>query len=212
MSKQTLKRMVGLLCIVVALTACKEKEEIVDVVRAIKTMTVAEQAASQLRKFPAVVAAVDSSDLSFQVGGQVASVAVDIGDRVEKGQVLAVLDPEPYQLDLDAVRAELVKARDAVSNETAWSAIFAASPAPDVTAPTPSPMVFAVAPYPAETGEMSMQVNLAPGFLLARICVCPPTPHPASSTFEPSGYSVPVCSNSSRMRDCSRSRLVSRDV
>ena len=115
MSKQTLKRMVGLLCIAVALTACKEKEEVVDVVRAIKTMTVAEQAASQLRKFPAVVAAVDSSGLSFQVGGQVASVAVDIGDRVEKGQVLAVLDPEPYQLDLDAVRAELVKARDAVN-------------------------------------------------------------------------------------------------
>ena len=115
MSKQTLKRMVGLLCIVVALTACKEKEEIVDVVRAIKTMTVAEQAASQLRKFPAVVAAVDAAGLSFQVGGQVASVAVDIGDRVEKGQVLAVLDPEPYQLDLDAVRAELVKARDAVN-------------------------------------------------------------------------------------------------
>jgi multidrug efflux system membrane fusion protein len=45
----------------------------------------------------------------------VASVAVDIGDRVEKGQVLAVLDPEPYQLDVDAVRAELVKAKDAVN-------------------------------------------------------------------------------------------------
>jgi RND family efflux transporter MFP subunit len=115
MSKQTLKRMIGLLCIAVALTACKEKEEIVDVVRAIKTTTIREQATKQLRKFPAVVAAVDSSDLSFQVGGQVASVAVDIGDRVEKGQILAVLDPEPYQLDVDAVKAELVKARDAVN-------------------------------------------------------------------------------------------------
>jgi RND family efflux transporter MFP subunit len=115
MPKQTLKRMVWLLCLSVALTACKEKEEIIDVVRAIKTMTVSEQAAAQQRKFPAVVAAVDSSDLSFQVGGQVASVAVDIGDRVEKGQILAVLDPEPYQLDVDAVKAELVKARDAVN-------------------------------------------------------------------------------------------------
>jgi len=115
MPKQTLKRMVWLLCLSVALTACKEKPEIVDVVRAIKTMTVSAQADAQLRKFPAVVAAVDSSGLSFQVGGQVASVAVDIGDRVEKGQVLAVLDPEPYQLDLDAAKAELVRARDAVN-------------------------------------------------------------------------------------------------
>jgi len=115
MSKQTLKRMVGLLCITAALTACKEKAEVVDVVRAIKTMTVSAQAAEQQRKFPAVVAAVDAADLSFQVGGQVASVAVDIGDRVAKGQVLAVLDPEPYQLDVDAVKAELVRARDAVN-------------------------------------------------------------------------------------------------
>jgi len=115
MPKHTLKQMVWFLCLSAALTACKEKKEIIDVVRAIKTMTVSEQAAAQVRKFPAVVAAVDSSDLSFQVGGQVASVAVDIGDRVEKEQVLAVLDPEPYQLDVDAVKAELVKARDAVN-------------------------------------------------------------------------------------------------
>jgi len=115
MPKHTLKQMVWVLCLSVALTACQEKAEVIDVVRAIKTMTVSEQAVAQQRKYPAVVAAVDSSDLSFQVGGQVASVAVDIGDRVEKDQVLAVLDPEPYQLDVDAVKAELVKARDAVN-------------------------------------------------------------------------------------------------
>ncbi len=115
MSKKTLKRMVWLLCLSVALTACKEKTEVVDVVRAIKTMTVSEQAVAQVRKFPAVVAAVDSADLSFQVGGQVASVAVDIGDRVAKGQILAVLDPEPYQLDVSAIQAELLKARDYVN-------------------------------------------------------------------------------------------------
>jgi RND family efflux transporter MFP subunit len=112
MSKQTLKQMVWILCLSVALTACKEKVEIIDEVRAIKTMTVSEQAAGQTLKLSGLAAAVDSSDLSFQVGGQVASVEVDIGDRVKKGQVLAVLDPEPYQLDVDAIKAELVKARD----------------------------------------------------------------------------------------------------
>ena len=68
----------------VALTACKEKTEIVEEVRAIKTMTVSEQAAEKIFKFSGLVAAVDSSGLSFQVGGQVESVEVDIGDRVTK--------------------------------------------------------------------------------------------------------------------------------
>ena len=40
---------------------------------------------------------------------------VDIGDRVEKGQVLAVLDPEPYRLEVQAIKAELKKARDNVT-------------------------------------------------------------------------------------------------
>jgi RND family efflux transporter MFP subunit len=46
-------------------------------------------------------------------------VEVDIGDRVQKGQVLAVLDPEPYQLEVDAIEAELEKARDNVSKTKA---------------------------------------------------------------------------------------------
>jgi len=116
MTKQTLKQMILLLCLAVALTACKEKTEIVEVVRSIKTITVSEQATEQIRKFAGIVAAVDSSGLSFQVGGQVESVEVDIGDKVKKGQVLAVLDPEPYQLEVDAVGAELVKARANVVN------------------------------------------------------------------------------------------------
>jgi len=119
MTKQTLKRMVWLFCLTVALTACKEKVEIVEVVRAIKTITVSEQAAEQIRKLSGTVAAVDSSGLSFEVRGRVVQVEVDIGDKVQKGQMLAVLDPEPYQLDADAVTAELRKARDNVAKTKA---------------------------------------------------------------------------------------------
>ena len=119
MTNQMFKRMVWLLCISVALTACKEKLEIVEVVRSIKTITVSKQASEKIYKFSGVVAAVDSSGLSFQVGGQVISVEVDIGDRVTKDQVLAVLDPEPYQLDVDAIKAELIKAKDNVAKSKA---------------------------------------------------------------------------------------------
>ena len=119
MTKQILKQMGWLLCVMAGLMACKEKPEIIEVVRSIKTMTVNEQPAEKIRKFSGQVAAVDSSGLSFEVGGQVASVEVDIGDRVKKGELLAVLDPEPYELDVDAAQAELVKARENVTKTKA---------------------------------------------------------------------------------------------
>jgi RND family efflux transporter MFP subunit len=119
MTKQTLKRTIWLLCIMVALMACKEKPEIVEEIRAIKTIAVKEHAAEQIRKLSGIVAAVDSSSLSFEVGGRVESVEVDIGDRVKKGQVLAWLDPEPYQLRVAEMTAELAKARDNVTKTNA---------------------------------------------------------------------------------------------
>jgi len=119
MSTQLYKQMLGVICIALALAACKEKTEIIEVIRPIKTITVSQQAAEQIRKFPGTVAAVDSSGLSFQVAGQVESVKVDIGDHVTKDQLLAALDPEPYQLEVDAAKAELVKAKANVTNTKA---------------------------------------------------------------------------------------------
>ena len=100
----------------VAVTACKEKIEIVEEVRALKTITVSELATGQIRKFSGIVMATDSSNLSFEVSGKVETVNVDIGDRVRKGQILAVLDKEPYRLDVDAAQAELVTAKAKVVN------------------------------------------------------------------------------------------------
>lgn len=103
--------------IVCAVTACKEEAEIVEMVRSLKTITVSEVATAQIRKFSGIVKATDSSNLSFEVGGNVKTVNVDIGDEVQKGQVLAVLDKEPYQLDLNAAEAELVAAEAKVEND-----------------------------------------------------------------------------------------------
>ncbi len=119
MTKQTLKRITWLLCIAVVLTACKEETEITKIIRPIETITVGEQAAERIGKYSGVVAAVESSGLSFQISGQVVSVEVDIGDSVTKGQVLAVLDTEPYQLDVNAAEAALVTARDNIARTQA---------------------------------------------------------------------------------------------
>jgi len=119
MPKKIVGRLVWLFCLTFALVGCKEKTEIVKIIRPIATITIGEQAAEQIGKYSGIVAAVESSGLSFEIRGQVASVEVDIGESVKKGQVLAVLDPEPYQLDVNAAEAELVTAKDNVAKTKA---------------------------------------------------------------------------------------------
>ena len=56
--------------------------------------------------FLAEVDAADRSQLSFQVPGVIEALEVREGERVEKGQVLATLDPTDYQLAVDASQAQ----------------------------------------------------------------------------------------------------------
>jgi RND family efflux transporter MFP subunit len=94
-----------------SLTACEEEQvELMDNTRSIKPFTISERSSGQLRRFPGLVKAVDTSRISFEVDGNTREVSVNVGDRVEKGQVLATLDDKPYQLDVEAAEADLGKA------------------------------------------------------------------------------------------------------
>jgi RND family efflux transporter MFP subunit len=96
--------------ILVLISACGKEEPIVEEIRSLKTITVGETTTGQVRKFSGIVRAVNRSGLSFQVPGNVRVVNVDIGARVKKGQVLAKLDQEPYELEVDKAEAQLVTA------------------------------------------------------------------------------------------------------
>ncbi len=107
-----LNRVLVLGLVGLGLAACEQEvPEIVEQVRAIKVITVTDPASGQTRKFSGIVQATDSSALSFQVGGNVQQVEVALGDHVEQGQLLAVLDKKPYELNLEAARSELQKAK-----------------------------------------------------------------------------------------------------
>ena len=45
------------------------------------------------------------ADLAFNVGGRIKTMEVEEGDRVKKGQLLATLEPETYQAQVDAAKA-----------------------------------------------------------------------------------------------------------
>lgn len=102
----------ALLLLPLLLPSCSETPEPPEeIVRSIKTISVSRRPIGQLRRLFGVLAASDESELSFQVGGHVQSVAVDAGDRVRAGQLLASLDAQPYQLKLDSSIADLQSAR-----------------------------------------------------------------------------------------------------
>ncbi|NMV20957.1 biotin/lipoyl-binding protein, partial [Vibrio parahaemolyticus] len=48
---------------------------------------------------------------SFQVGGEVDELRVRMGQKVQKGEVLATLDPKDLQLALDAAQAQYALAK-----------------------------------------------------------------------------------------------------
>ena len=102
--------------LLITLTACQDKAEVVEQIRALKVFTVTELADGRQRRFPGIVHATDSAALSFEVGGKVQQVTVDIGDQVKKGQLLADLDTEPYKLDVQAAEADLATARSEYKN------------------------------------------------------------------------------------------------
>lgn len=55
--------------------------------------------------FPAIASAADRSHLAFRVSGEISKLVVNEGDQVQKGQVIAELDPTDYQLTVDNAQA-----------------------------------------------------------------------------------------------------------
>ena len=57
------------------------------------------------------LAAQEEVALAMKVAGQITELAVDLGDRVAKGQVIAKLDPADFQLQVEQASAALQQAR-----------------------------------------------------------------------------------------------------
>jgi RND family efflux transporter MFP subunit len=79
--------------------------------RAIQWQRVSGTVAGEQRVISGIVTAVTDTKLAFEVGGTVDLVEVDLGDFVEKGQRLARLDPEPFELAVRDAEAALAETR-----------------------------------------------------------------------------------------------------
>jgi len=75
-------------------------------VRPVKLLTLEAADSGQSRRFPAVVKAAQSSELAFQVPGLLQELPVNEAQRVEKGALLAKLDPRDLRSSLASARAD----------------------------------------------------------------------------------------------------------
>lgn len=68
------------------------------------------------RTIPGQARSANEAALSFRVGGRILERRVKTGDEVKEGDIVATLDPAPYQAEVDTVTANLERARAAHRN------------------------------------------------------------------------------------------------
>ncbi len=90
----------------VVLSGCQQKEA---PPAPLRVVMVAQPTTAELGKtsYSGEVRARQEADLSFRVAGKVTQRMVDVGSQVQKGQVLAVLDPTDANLQLNSAQAQL---------------------------------------------------------------------------------------------------------
>ena len=100
-------------CALIAIAACKGKG---DTAAGYKTEAVTTGAVTMSVTATGTISAVTTVQVGSQVSGVISRLYVDFNSRVKKGQLLAELDPTPFQQTVEQRRADLTKAQvDAAS-------------------------------------------------------------------------------------------------
>ena len=87
-----------------------------ETVRGLKTVLVEAVDSSVTRRFPSVLVPADVSTLSFEIGGKLNAVSLDVGQVVGAGDVLATLDETTLQLELQREEAAVEQAQAEFNN------------------------------------------------------------------------------------------------
>lgn len=105
-----------LVCSVFFVSSCgKGKEETAEeIVRPVKMLTVSSTEDALVREFPGRVRASQRVDMSFQVSGPLITLPIKEGQKVEKGDLLAQIDPKDFDVNLRNAEGQLAKARAAL--------------------------------------------------------------------------------------------------
>lgn len=110
---------VSLALAAVMLAACSDKEPPPAPVRPVLSVQVQAQGEQNLGRFAGNIQARYESNVGFRIGGRIASRNVDVGAEVEKGALLATLDPTDQQNQLRAAQGDLAQVQAQLINAQA---------------------------------------------------------------------------------------------
>jgi membrane fusion protein, multidrug efflux system len=94
-----------------AVSGCSKQAPAAAAQRPVRVAKVAEHYAASASAFAGEVRARYESKIGFRVGGKLIRRAVNVGDQVKAGQLIAELDPADYRLGAEALDAQLRAAR-----------------------------------------------------------------------------------------------------
>ncbi|HEX4551708.1 efflux RND transporter periplasmic adaptor subunit [Pseudomonas sp.] len=108
-----------LFSIAAILTACSKNEPPPEPVRPVLSIKVQALNEQTLGRFAGSIQARYESNTGFRVGGRIASRNVDVGAEVQKGTLLATLDPSDQQNQLRSAQGDLAKIQAQLINAQA---------------------------------------------------------------------------------------------
>jgi len=94
-----------------AISACEQEVVAPEIIRPVRVIRVESPDAISGRALPGRARATEETNLSFDVPGTVLERPVNVGDRVEQGQLLGRLDQRDYKNQLASARAAFNRAR-----------------------------------------------------------------------------------------------------
>ena len=95
------------------LMACNKPPAAPEATRPVKTVHVGMESTEANLSLPGEVRARHESPLAFRVGGKITECKVNLGDTVHRGQILAKLEPNDYQLATQSGAAGVAEAHSA---------------------------------------------------------------------------------------------------
>ncbi len=105
--------------IILVVAGCgKQEEEAAKPLRRVSYTTTQISGSNIQKIFPGTVQGATEANISFRVPGNLMTKYVGLGAKVEKGEVIAILDPTDYQINLSEAKAKLAEARANVTRSS----------------------------------------------------------------------------------------------
>ncbi len=98
------------LIVLVLVAACEDPPPPPETIRPVRAVQVEAGQTINNQWYPGVAKATQETDLAFEVPGRLIERPVNIGTEVETGQILAKIDPQDYENELNRAQAELESA------------------------------------------------------------------------------------------------------